>query len=592
MRNRFHRIRDWRNRTTIRKQLSLFVGIAVSTAIALLITFNFITQSRANERQQIDALARVLTLESQRLSNYLEELRTFSLQLRSNSTFMDIAAQSEPLTYAQREDVESALKSAYYARGDLVRVELYLTRQGQRYAMDSDQRKVFYTEDVQATDLADYTAFAAKPAFESMMPVNTGLLRYTRAIIDAPRTDPLAVVRLVVDRSAVDELVKNHLSAEEQICIYGAHGERYAVADGLTEADRKALFAGALGAAHSYTIRVGAVPTLCVATPTPDAAFVLVAFKPLTAVNAALIQTRNASIALGFAALALTMLLTETFIRYITEPLLLLAHRLRRVGTGNFKTKAQLEGSVELAGLSEDVNRMMADIDGLIDRTYVATLNERTAQLTALEAQTNPHFLFNTLQAIGSEALARGQMELYRMVTSLALLLRYAIRGGNLATLQDELSRVRDYLYLQQARFGDRLQVDVHTDDALLGLRLPKLGLLSLVENSIVHGLRGDVTSIRLQLAATVESGVARLTVKDDGCGIPPDQLAQLTRALEDPNVTITQNVGLMNLAGRFKLLYNGRARILLQSTDQPRETTVTLLIPLEVQPHAEGSAD
>lgn len=132
----------------------------------------------------------------------------------------------------------------------------------------------------------------------------------------------------------------------------------------------------------------------------------------------------------------------------------------------------------------------------------------------------------------------------------------------------------------------------MHADEALLGLHLPKLGLLSLVENSIVHGLRGEVTSIHLQLTAASEGGMARLTVKDDGCGIPPDQLAQLNLALEDPNVTITQNVGLMNLAGRFKLLYNGRARILLHSADQPRETTVTLLIPLEVYPHAEGSAD
>ena len=374
--------------------------------------------------------------------------------------------------------------------------------------------------------------------------------------------------------------------------MFGKNGERYFIAKGLSDEDTAALLAGVQTEGDSFSATVDGVPNLCVVAEGSTAGFVLVGFKPMAVVNAALIATRNGSILIGLAALFLSVLLAETFIRYITGPLSLLAHRLRRVGTGNFKTRAALEGSYELIGLSEDVNHMMVGIDGLIERTYVATLNERTAQLIALEAQTNPHFLFNTLQAIGSEALARGQGELYRMVTALGSLLRYSIKGGNLATLDTELGYVEKYLSLQKARFGDRLTYHISVAEPMLPLDVPKLGLLSLVENSIVHGLRDQVTNIHIELMGALEGENARLTVSDNGCGISPEKLAELHRAMDDPAVTISQNVGLVNLASRLKLLYNGRTRIELDSVPEPRLTTVTLLIPLEVLTHVQSADD
>ena len=581
----------WRNRTTIRKQLSILAGLAVAISIALLIVFNYVTQARSNVQQQIEALSRVLTLENQQVESYVSELRTFSLQLRSNSNFMEIAAQTTPLYYTQRQDVETALKTVFYSRSDLVEVELYLVRQQQRYIIENRRRKVSI-ESANAEDLQDYIVFTAKPDFCTMTPDHRGLLRFTRTIIDSPRETPLAVMRFTVSDSVVEELFKSHALVQETLCVFGANGERYALPDGLDEKEIEAMQIGLHAEGDSFTAIIGGVNNLCVAAKNGQSGFVLVGYKPMALVNASLIVTRNLSILIGLIALIVSVLLVETFIRYITEPLSMLAHRLRRVGLGNFKTKAALEGSYELIGLSEDVNHMMNGIDGLIERTYVATLNERTAQLIALEAQTNPHFLFNTLQAIGSEALARGQGELYKMVTSLGALLRYSIKGGNLATLEMELDYVGKYLSLQKARFGDRLTYHIRVDEPLLALNVPKLGVLSLVENSIVHGLRDQVTSIHIELAGTADHEHACLTVSDNGCGILPDKLVELRRAMDDPAVTISQNVGLVNLASRLKLLYNGLAGIELTSVPEPRLTTVTVTIPLEVLTHVQSAND
>lgn len=589
MEGRGKHFQAWRNRTTIRKQLSLLVGIAVSLTMALLISFHYATQAAANQEQQRATMRRVLQLESRRLDDYVAELRTFSLQLRNDTGFMALAARTATFPYAERQGVEALVKASFYARADITAYELYLVRQRQRYAMDARIRKVAFSEDVEISLLPDYAAFTAKPDFCHMTADAGGFLQVTRTIIDAPRETPLAVVRFSVGTEVIEGLARNHLAAGEMLCVFGSDGERYFQPEGLEEAENLWRHAGP--DVSSGVASLGGEQMLWVAVEESASDFVLIGLKPMELVNAALIATRNASIALGAVALVLTVLLVLFGIRYLTGPLSKLSHRLRRVGTGNFKTKAALEGSSEMVGLSEEVNHMMESVDRLIEHTYVARLNERTAQQIALEAQTNPHFLFNTLQAISAEAIVQGQDGIYRMVSSLAALLRYSVKGDTLVTLETEFSYVEKYLSLQKTRFGENLEYEVHAEDALLPLRIPKLGVLSLAENSIVHGLCGPVDTIHIELSCGVEGDNICLTVRDDGAGIDAKRLREMRDRIDDPEVTISQDIGLTNLAARLKLLYDGRATIRLYS-EPGRLTTVTIVIPLEVLAHVQGAAD
>lgn len=586
------RVLAWRNRTTIRKQLSLIVGLAVTLLMALLITFSYLSQESANTERQVSMLHRVLDLECRNLDSYMKELRAFSLQLRNDSSFMELAAKASPLNHTQRQTVESSLKASFYSRSDVTYMELYLVRQSLKYALNRLDRKVTLTAGVDAADIPDFEKFTAKPDFIMVTAVEDGFLSITRTIIDSPRETPLAVVRITVGMDTVEALVKNHADALEQLCVIGAAGETYYIPAALSDGEVKQLKSLIHTGEESRILKISGRDTLCVAAAGPGLSFALVGLKPMAVVNDSLIATRNASMVLGLILLALTILLTVYCIRFITTPLSKLSHRLRRVGAGNFQTKAVLEGSYEIIGLSEDVNNMMDALNQLIESNYVAELNERTAQLIALEAQTNPHFLFNTLQAIATEAIVKGQDGIYQMVTSLASLLRYSIKGGNLASLSTELDYVEKYLSLQKARFGSRLTYEMHAEDALLKLNLPKLGLLSLVENSITHGLRGDVAAIHIVLKAETRGEEAVFTVGDDGCGIDSDKLNELREAITGPAVTITKNIGLLNLNSRLKLLYEGRARLDIESSSYPRQTTVAIFIPLEVLYNVQGAAD
>jgi len=576
----------------MRRQLSLVLGLTVSLAMALIIMFGYLSQADASMRRQVSMLRRVLEMELASLDTYVADQLAFSIQLRNQTAFMDLLARTSPLSYTQRQTVEATFKTYFYSRGDLDAMELYLIRQRLKLSLAKPVRKIGMQSGADPSLLPDYAVFTAKPGFSSVTASGTGFLEVTRTIIDSPRETPLAVVRFTVDASFPQALERSHAGEEEQLCILGANGA-YLLAEGVAATDLFGLAAGAEGDAQSAVRRIGGRETLCVVAGGGAYGFTLIGLKPMAVVNAPLIATRNGSILLGIISLAVTVLTLLSSIKFITTPLSKLAHRLRRVGSGNFTTRAALEGSYEMRGLSEDVNQMMDGIRELINTTYVAQLNERTAQLTALEAQTNPHFLFNTLQAIATQAIVSGQEPIYAMVTSLAALLRYSVKGGNLAALGTELEHVNKYLSLQKARFGERLAFTCTAEAALLPLAAPKLGLLSLAENSIIHGLAGSAASIRIAVEATLERGELLLCVTDDGCGIDGEKLRVLREALAGPDVVITQNIGLLNLASRLKLLYNGRARITVNSrTEQPRQTVVSIAIPMEVMEGVQGTFD
>ena len=570
-------LKRWRNRTPIRTQLSLVVSAAVVALCALLIFYSYLTQRSANLRHEANALARVLELESRQLDAYVEELCSFSLQLRNDSAFMSLLTRGRDIDYADQQTLENAFRTQFYSRGDIAWMELYLIRPRLLLRLDKPRQKVLSLEYVAPESLEDSAAFLAAPGYLSIRPGGEGFLQVTRTIIDSPRTTPLAVVRFLVDGSLPQRFAARHGENGERLYLFGASDAAFTDAPD-SEAVWRAVQAG------DGTLALDGESMLLVAGAPGEHGLTVTAAKPMSVINAPLNRTRNITIAIGLGALAVICLLLLVSIHALTRPLEALAGIMGRVGQGQFRERATLEGSSEMVALSGDVNRMVDNIAGLIDRTYIASLNERTAQLAALEAQTNPHFLFNTLQAIATEAILAGDEKVYRMITTLASLLRYTIRGGNLISLDTELQYAGKYLTLQKARFGDRLQYTIDADPALLPRSVPKLGLLALVENSIVHGMQGSVEAIHLSISCALQGDTALICVTDDGAGIPEARLRQLREAMQDETVVVMQNIGLGNLSSRLRLLYDGRASLEIDSASEPlRQTTVRILIPLEV---------
>lgn len=578
------RYRSWRNRTTIRKQLSLIVGLAVSLIMAFLIVFNYLSQASATRQQQVIALRNVLRSELGNLENYMDELLAYSIQLRNHQPFMDLLLKTNPFDYSQRQTVDNALKTYFYSRSDIQKMELYLIRQNTKYSLSKPVRKIMVAGGIDPSILSDYSAFTAKPDYSSIATPGNGFAQVTRTIIDSPRQTPLAVVRFSAGPDFLNSLQLNHARFDEELYVFDTRGMMYSHPESSSEAELQILTEFASAQNRGDMINLDGKESLCVISDTGKHGIVLLATKPMSIVNASLNATRNASILIGFVLLILIVVIVLSSIRFITTPLTTLANWIRRVGAGNFSTRDALEGSYEITGLSDDVNQMMKGVRDLIDSTYVAQLNERTAKLTALEAQTNPHFLFNTLQAISSQAISNHQDQIYQMVSSLAAILRYSIRGGNLDTLESELEHVNKYLFLQKSRFGERLSYTFSIDEIIRKINVPKFCIMSLTENSIVHGLRGNITEISINITAKMGYDGFVLCVSDNGYGIDEDVLERIRASLEKPDERISDNIGLINLASRLRLLYGGKAHMNIESTKNPlRSTNVRILIPSEV---------
>ena len=188
------------------------------------------------------------------------------------------------------------------------------------------------------------------------------------------------------------------------------------------------------------------------------------------------------------------------------------------------------------------------------------------AELRALRAQINPHFLFNSLNTV-ADLIVRDPVRAETMTLRLASVFRHVLAHSSrpLTTVRDEIEFLRAYLYIEEARFGDRLRVDIAVDAAVAGDAVPSLILQPLVENALKHGLGPKPGPGNLAISARAEGGFLLLRVEDDGMGLSGRRAAQ--------------GVGLTNVAERLATLYQDRASVDMEARDGGG-CRVTVLIP------------
>ena len=268
-------------------------------------------------------------------------------------------------------------------------------------------------------------------------------------------------------------------------------------------------------------------------------------------------------------------------IHYLSAPLSELVEIMERFGRGEL-IKKKLGRSRESTELSRSFYRMTEKINTLVQENYAAELNEKNARLAALEAQINPHFIYNTLQAIGSEALVNDQPGIYDMLTALAANLRYSIKAPNVISLKDELTYVENYILLQKIRMREKLTVEQDIDASTLNISVPKLCIQTMIENSIIHGIGGERMSIKILLSVIRKQDHIVIEVRDNGTGIEENGLNNIRNSFRSQTLTDSnKSIGLTNLYNRLRLLFGNTADIIIDSrTGEDSFTTVILTLP------------
>lgn len=231
---------------------------------------------------------------------------------------------------------------------------------------------------------------------------------------------------------------------------------------------------------------------------------------------------------------------------------------------GNIHYRINSHTFNEFQTLYDEFNQMMVKLQQLIKNNNELAERKRWMEVKHLEGQFNPHFVFNSMEALRYEILI-DPAQAANMVVAFANLMRYSINYGSThVPLKTDIGYVQDYLLLQKMRYGQRLTYCIDMDDSLLSCRVPKLFIQPIVENSVVHGLENS-KKLTIQITGRALDNHLLLCVEDDGPGINKEQLDSLRALLADENA-MPKHIGLYNVHRAAQLLYGKNCGLTVDS--------------------------
>ena len=274
-----------------------------------------------------------------------------------------------------------------------------------------------------------------------------------------------------------------------------------------------------------------------------------------------------ASILWGITALWMVKRLNGSVRRNIVEPVVMLAGQADRIRKNDFSgPELTAEGEDEISRLIRSFNKRKPATRGYIEAVKAKHATERqleAVRLQLLKNQINPHFLFNTLNMIAGTAQIEDAAATEKMIQALSRLFRYNLKStASVMPLERELKVVQDYMYLQQMRFGKRVQYETGCDPETMEILVPSFMLQPLVENAVKHGISARSKGGRIVVRTWKQGQRLWISVADTGEGIDEDKLEKIKRALKEGDGSGV-GIGLGNIARRLKAMYeDGEVRI------------------------------
>ncbi len=575
------------NRIPLWIQLSFFMLIISTMTIFTLVYRNFTSIRNATISNQFALSHSLLNLEIENLDHYISDLANFCIQPYYDTTFTRIINQKTPLSSSQLDYAKQQMFYYYYTRNDIQTYELYFINQDLSIGRTESQEHIRRQAAPHFDTALASSLCASSPMHQAIVfcDNDNSFFTYYHSMFQIKGQVQQAVVHLQVNTSYLEQILQNHakdnsifvILNDKNEFIFSSNPELLSYASDLSIITVPKEFLDN----ETPTVQLNGEHYLLVRTSSLKSGLQLFNLIPLSAIDNELSEATSHMLVNGFFIWLFTVIAIYLFTYLLTLPLKSLSARMQHAGSGDFHTILEMHGSSEIAELSNSFNSMLLHIDQLIQQNYITKISEKNARLTALEAQLNPHFLYNTLQAISTEALINDQPAIHRMITSLASNLRYTIKAGDLVPLKAELQYLNDYVYLLKMRMDNFLQFTIHTSPNLENYLIPKISLQPLVENSIIHGKSCTKEAIDIEVTLMkLPDNKLQITVLDNGCGISS---AQQQKLYNDFQTALTSKnpggIGLSNLYVRLHLLYNEPADLKIDSVEN-EYTNIILTLP------------
>ncbi|MBT2654693.1 sensor histidine kinase [Bacillus sp. ISL-18] len=309
---------------------------------------------------------------------------------------------------------------------------------------------------------------------------------------------------------------------------------------------------------------------------------IIVKVIPKTLIMNGVTKTLIYAIIIGVFSIILTIFLSIFISLRTTKPIIHLVDAMQKVEENNFDIRIETERSDEIGLLEKRFTSMVYQINELIEKEYKSEIATKEAQFKALQAQINPHFLYNTLQLVGGMAVAHNAERIYRVISALSDMFRYITgKQGDMVLIEDEIEHIKNYLYIQNQRFDGKIETDIYIEEGTERYEIPMLTIQPLVENAFNHGFEPKVGLWKLTVEVQQVFDDIEITIKDNGVGIPEEKLRTLISQINDISQPLNTkgSIGIKNVAARIGL-YFGKEYGLDISSGVGHGTQIVITIP------------
>ena len=298
-------------------------------------------------------------------------------------------------------------------------------------------------------------------------------------------------------------------------------------------------------------------------------------------VAASLVSSIRVLVLLLIAMIIIIVILSRRLSQRITQPITELCDMTEKFAGGDFTVSYHTNSNDEMETLAESFNSMVKEIETLIDDIHREQENAKDAELRLLQEQINPHFLYNTLDAIIWMTESGENKKAIQIIQELSSFFRISLsKGQSEITISNEKEHVRSYLEIQHYRYQDILEYEINFDEAILEYHIQKLTLQPIVENALYHGIKNKRGMGKISVTGTMDGNDIVFTVEDNGIGMKPEELDELRdlisgRVVKDD----AKGFGMANVEKRLEMLYGARYGMTVES-EYTKGTKVTVRIP------------
>ncbi|GIP59837.1 cache domain-containing sensor histidine kinase [Paenibacillus woosongensis] len=323
-------------------------------------------------------------------------------------------------------------------------------------------------------------------------------------------------------------------------------------------------------------------------TQLPNQDWMLVWIAPLSSIKQAVTKSYYLTILIGSASLAIALSIGFSILNGILRPLYFLKKGMQSLGRGQYVPIKLKERHDEIGFLIHSYNQMLEKLNKMEQEVYHSKLKEKERELLQLQAQINPHFLYNTLEAIDSYATRNNGEAIEDMIQAVSKMMRYSIRkDGGWAPLQEEISYIQHFLTIHYYRNGQKVNTSFNIDPLAMNQIVMKQIIQPFVENSLKYGWNPNMSSAEFKLSLTVkviDNGL-HITISDTGTGMSKDVLEPVQALLQSKGKHIDAffniHTGILNVYRRFILAYGEDAYFQIESA-RGKGTKVEFHIPLK----------